>query len=384
MRKVNSPNIPIKDAEFCVVDVETTGLSPSRNGIIEIGIVKVSKLKIVDTYHSFINPGKDIPFYITQLTGITNEDVYDAPFFEDVADEISEFFSETILSGHNLSFDFSFLRKEFNYCGMEQPHNDQLCTLKLARRLYPALKSKSLSSVARYLNLRNKNAHRALDDAEVTAKALIKMIKTLEEIHEITSVSEVLNFQKIPKSAPDKIKIKKQLSNELAILPDSPGVYYFLNSKKEIIYIGKAKSLRNRVRSYFNSTAPRKAKKIVKQASHLKIEITNSELTALLMEAETIKMLNPRHNFQLKRYGNKYFLRITNSHAAPKIEISNQFDFDGNDYFGLFISRKKAVLVYEMLNKTFAIRECTNTEFNKKKKCFLAEIERCTAPCINI
>ena len=101
------------------------------------------------------------------------------------------------------------------------------------------------------------------------------------------------------------------------------------------------------------------------------------------MEAELIKIVSPRHNVMLKEYGNKYFLRITTTHPFPAVEICNHFDFDGNDYFGLFISRKKAVAVQEMILKTFLIRECGNSEYDKGKACFLAEIERCTAPCVN-
>lgn len=383
MTKENNSRIPVEEGCFCVVDVETTGLSPQRNGIIEIGLVKVFNLKIIEKYHSFVNPGKDIPYYITQLTGITNEDVFDAPFFEDIADKVEEFIGNNILTAHNFSFDSSFLRKEFRYCGKEPVENLNLCTLKLSRRLYPMLRSKSLGSVCSHLKLRNTGEHRALGDAEVTAKLLIKAIKELKDKHNIKYVDELLSFQSIPQSSTRQTKVNEQLGRDVSMLPDAPGIYYFMNSRDEIIYIGKAKSLKNRVKSYFLPNAPRKAKKIVKQASRLKIEITNSELIALLMEAELIKLINPRHNAQLKKYGNKYFLRITAVHKFPAAEICNYFDFDGNDYFGLFISRKKADQVLEMITKTFALRECSDAEFEKGRACFLAEIERCTSPCVN-
>ncbi len=375
--------LPIDEAKFCVVDVETTGLSPRYNGIIEIGLVKVSGLKIVDRYHSYVNPGKDIPYFITQLTGITNEDVYDAPFFEDIADEIVEFVGDDILTAHNFTFDNSFLNKEFRYCGKEPIENLNLCTLKLSRRLFPMLRSKSLGVVCNHLRLKNTKEHSALGDAEVTAKLLIKIIKELNSKFNFEQVEQLIDFQFVPKNLQMQVQIKTKLGEDISVLPDAPGIYYFLNSLNDIIYIGKAKSLKNRVKSYFLQTAPRKAKKIVKQASRLKIEITNSELTALLMEAELIKIINPRHNVQLKEYGNKYFLRITSAHQFPSLEICNYFDFDGNDYFGLFISKKKANLVYEMISKTFAIRECDDKEFSKGRACFLAEIERCTAPCVD-
>lgn len=372
----------LPDTDFTVVDVETTGLSPTNNRIIEIALVKIRDGKILDNFHSFINPGREIPYYITQFTGITNDDVYDAPFFEEIADDILSFIGASILTGHNLSFDKSFLRRELLSLGREDILNKDLCTLKIARRLYPELPSKSLGAVCKYLGIRNKNSHRALSDAQATAKILFKMIDNLYKNFEITTLDKLLDFQKSP-DIKKKLKIKKSLAEDTSALPNAPGIYYFLNSKGNIIYIGKAKSLSERLRSYFLSASPRKAKKIVQQSSHLKIQITNSELTALLLESELIKEVNPRHNSQLKKYGNKYFLRIIKTHPAPSIDISNYFDFDGNDYFGLFVTRNKADVIREMIDKTFAIRECSDKEFSKNKKCFLAEIDRCFAPCEN-
>ncbi len=106
-------NIPFDEAEYSVLDVETTGLSPRYNGVIEIGIVKVRGLKIVDKYSSIINPGRPIPYYISEFTGITDDDTYNAPMFEDVVDDILRFISGSVFTAHNLSFDRSFINKEF-------------------------------------------------------------------------------------------------------------------------------------------------------------------------------------------------------------------------------------------------------------------------------
>jgi len=371
----------LKDVEFSVLDVETTGLSARNNRVIEIGIVKVKNLKVTEKFTTLINPGCDIPYFITQFTGIGNSDVDYSPNFYDTAEEIEEFIGNSIISGHNLSFDEGFLRYEFIRNGYEPLSNLNVCTLKLARKILPSLKSKSLGSVSSHLKIKNKDAHRALSDAEVTAKILIKLIKILSKEKEIKTLQQLLEFESTVVPVNTNIKLSKEMSSSLASLPDAPGVYYFLNKKNEIIYIGKAKSLKDRVRSYFASTASGKTKKIVKQASKIKTDITNSELTALLLEAESIKLIKPKHNRQLKKYGNKYFIRINKTHKYPNLEIINKFDFDGNDYFGLFISRKKAEVVFDIINKAFALRECNEKEFKKGKKCFLADIERCTEPC---
>ncbi len=222
-----------------------------------------------------------------------------------------------------------------------------------------------------------------MGDAEITAKVLLKMIKELQKKNNITTVGELLSYQKGIQETP-LLNVKKELQEDFRALPNAPGIYYFTNRKDEIIYVGKAKSIRDRVKTYFSPSTPRKAQKIVKQAARLKHIITNSELTALLTEAETIKLLSPKHNSQLKKFGNKYFIRITRTHQAPRIEITNHFDFDGNDYFGLFISRRKAIEIFEFINKAFAIRECSDKEFKKSKTCFLYDIHRCTGPCTDV
>ncbi|MBK9099210.1 MAG: GIY-YIG nuclease family protein [bacterium] len=376
------PSTLLKDTEFSVLDVETTGLSARNNRIIEIGIVKIKNLKIVDRYSTLINPGCDIPYFITQFTGIANSDVEYSPGFYDTAEEIEELIGNSIIGGHNLSFDEGFLRYEFIRNGFEPLSNLNVCTLKLSRKVFPSLKSKSLASVSEHLGIVNKDSHRALSDAEATAKILIKLIKKLSKEKGIKTLQQLLEFESSTVASNLQIKLPKDVHDSLYTLPDAPGVYYFLNKKNEIIYIGKAKSLKDRVRSYFSPTTIGKQKKIVKQAAKIKTEITNSELTALLLEAESIKLINPRHNRQLKKYGNKYFIRINKTHAYPKAEITTKFDFDGNDYFGLFISRRKAEVVMDIIDKTFALRECDEKEFKKGRKCFLADIERCTAPCV--
>jgi DNA polymerase III epsilon subunit family exonuclease len=167
----------LKDTEFSVLDVETTGLSARNNRVIEIGIVKVKNLKIVDKYTTLINPGCDIPYFITQFTGIANSDVAYSPSFYDTAEEIEEFIGDSVICGHNLSFDEGFLRYEFLRNGFEPLSNLNICTLKLARKIFPSLKSKSLGSVTEYLGVKNIDSHRALSDAEATAQILIKLIK---------------------------------------------------------------------------------------------------------------------------------------------------------------------------------------------------------------
>ncbi len=379
MQKNNS----IDKTTFTVVDVETTGLSARYERIIEIALVRVENLKIVEKFSSLINPQRPIPSFISMLTGITNSGVKNAPMFHQVFPKISEQLEDSVLCGHNLQFDLSFLRNEVQILGDDFNPSHTLCTLKLARKLFPNLKSRSLGPLAYHLNIKAKNSHRALGDAETTAKVLIKLIKQLKDKENIQTIEELLSYQTGVKTF-QSLNIKPELQNDFYNLPNAPGIYYFLNSRNEIIYIGKAKSLRERVKSYFSPGADSRVRKIIRQAKRLHHIITNSELTALLAEAESIKVKNPKHNKMLKGYGNKYFIKVLKNNSAPFLGITNKFDLDGCDYFGLYHSKRDAQKIVEFINKTFAIRECDDKEFLKSRPCFLYDIQRCTAPCLGI
>lgn len=379
--ELNITELSLDETEFAVLDFETTGTSSKFARVIEVGIAKVKNGKIIDTYSSLINPGCKIPYQITLLTGITNDDVLNAPYFEELVDDIESFIGDSVLVAHNLQFDYSFLRAEFLRAGKETKQIKKVCTLKLARKLYPELPSKSLGKVVKHLRIKHVNVHRALGDATVTAKLLNKMLKKLEDEYHIEQTGQLINFVNLPQQKSYKV-FKKKLSDDYSSLPDSPGIYFFKNGKDEIIYVGKAKSLKERVRNYFSSTAVRKAKKIVQSASRLSFEKTNTEIAALITESEMIKKHSPRLNTQLKKYGQSHFLKVQNDKLAPKISITSKFDFDGNDYFGPIGNRFSAASLLEIIDKSFMLRECTEREFGKGKKCYLADIQRCTAPCL--
>jgi DNA polymerase III subunit epsilon len=374
--------VPFEEAEYCVFDFETTGTSSRTDKVIEIGMAKIKKEKIVDTFTSYINPGRPVPYFITTLTGITNSDVQDAPYFEELYLKIKEFVGDSVLVAHNLSFDISFFRNECFASEQEMLRNPSICTLKLARRIFPELPSKSLGNVVKHLKIRHRDVHRGLGDATATAKILMKMFKSLREDHNIDSISDLISFQGSPSAIQPFRILKKKLINDLARIPDRPGVYFFKNAQGKIIYIGKAKSLKERVRNHFMSNAIRKSKKIVQAASSLDFQITNSELTALLAEAELIKVHNPRFNTLLKKFPRNYFVKITSDQKFPVVEIASEFNFDGHDYYGPYPNRNSATETKEIIDRTFQLRECSEKELGKKKKCYLSDIKRCLTPCL--
>ncbi len=373
--------VQFEEAEYCVFDFETTGMSGRADKVIQIGMVKIRNGKITDTFMSYINPGRQIPYFITKLTGITNADVENAPYFDEVYSKIVEFIGDSVLIAHNLSFDQSFLRHECAAAELEYPRNESVCTLRLSRKLYPNLPSKSLGNLAKSLRIRHRDVHTGLGDSMAAAKILLKMFPILRSEHNVDSLSDLISFQNYPASSKPYRIIKKKLLDDYSKIPDEPGIYNYKNEKGEILYIGKAKSLKNRLGNYFSNNAIRKAKDIVRKASTLEFRKTNSELTALLSEAEMIKIHNPKLNKMLKKYPNSYYLKLNTSDKFASLEVTTKFQFDDCDYYGPYPNRDTAGSLKDVVDRTFKLKECKEKEFKRSRRCYLADIERCLAPC---
>lgn len=162
---------------FVVVDVETTGSLPGKDRIIEIGAAKVFDNKIVDTFKTLINPNRQIPRIITEITGITNQMVARAPSFLAVADKFKEFIGKSVFAAHNATFDYNFVNMEFAMASIGHMQNPMICTLKLARQTFPGFIYYNLPDLCRNLKISHPRAHRAGDDAFATAQLLIKILK---------------------------------------------------------------------------------------------------------------------------------------------------------------------------------------------------------------
>jgi len=176
------PLRPLREEEWVVVDLETTGGSPYRgHRVTEVAAVCVSGGRITDTYCTLVNPQRRIPGMITSLTGITEAMVMNAPLFREVADDVSDAIRGKVFVAHNAAFDWRFLCHEMQMATGMQPRGRQLCTVRLARKLMPELPSRGLDSLALYFGLRIENRHRALDDAVATARLLIRFIEMLED-----------------------------------------------------------------------------------------------------------------------------------------------------------------------------------------------------------
>jgi DNA polymerase-3 subunit epsilon len=185
----------LAESTFVVVDVETTGLNPVEDRITEIAMMKVQNGILLDEFSTLINPLISIPSSITELTGIDNLMVVDAPPAREVVPVISEFLGDAVFVAHNAPFDWGFVSQTtMRERGIELT-NPQLCTVKLSQRILPHLRSKSLGPVTSALNIRIPERHRASGDAFATALVLVKFLSFLQQKHDIHTVSELLQFQ---------------------------------------------------------------------------------------------------------------------------------------------------------------------------------------------
>lgn len=199
------------DDKYVVFDIETTGFSPERNNIIEIGAVKVENGEITEKFSTFVNPKEPIPFRITQLTTITDDMVEDAPYISEVLPSFLEFSSGCSLVAHNARFDVSFIRQKAKDLAIETDFT-YLDTVAMARAMLPELGKFKLDNVAKALNVPLENHHRAVDDAGCTAQIFVKLIKRLKE----QGINDLNALQEFGRNSVDIIK--KSMSYHVIIL----------------------------------------------------------------------------------------------------------------------------------------------------------------------
>ncbi len=178
----NSDFYEVKMPDFVAVDLETTGLDRKNDRITEIGMVQYINGKEVASYSRLVNPRREIPEFIVNLTGITNEAVADAPYFEDIMDEVLDFIGRLAICGHQVDFDFNFLNIELGKAGQKKLRNWQIDTLSTARMLLTNEEGYALGKVAKALGIKLENAHRALDDAKASGEICLKLLPKLGEL----------------------------------------------------------------------------------------------------------------------------------------------------------------------------------------------------------
>jgi DNA polymerase-3 subunit epsilon len=275
---------------YSIIDIETTGGRKSDK-ITEIAIINHDGEKIVEEYSTLINPEITIPYFITNLTGITNDMVADAPRFYEVAKKIVEMTSDTVFVAHNASFDYHFIKNEFSSLGFEFKRKT-ICTVKLSRKLIPALDSYSLGELCKELDIEITNRHRAAGDALATTR-LLEYLLTINGNEIDLFASQRINSLGNLHPMLDKAKIEA--------LPEEAGVYYFYDERGDLIYVGKSTNIYGRVLSHLSNFKSKKSIAMRDSIADIDYRITGSELVALLHESHEIKTNVPLFNRSQRR-----------------------------------------------------------------------------------
>lgn len=177
----NESKLLLEPLKFCVFDLETTGGNQKTDKIIEIGLVKIDNLEIVERKNYLVDPKRKIPDFIQKLTSISQSDVDGCPTIEELIDEILEFMEDRILVAHNASFDVPFLNSVLNRMGRAPMANKSICTNLMTKYLIPTLMNSNLNYMSKIFKISHKKAHRALDDADATAKLFLNYLQIFED-----------------------------------------------------------------------------------------------------------------------------------------------------------------------------------------------------------
>lgn len=284
---------------YAIVDIETTGGHASSHGITEIAIILHNGMEEEGRFETLVNPGMALPRYITALTGITNQMLMHAPRFEDVADRVYNLLEGRIFVAHNVNFDYSFIRHHLATSGYNL-HQRKLCTVRMSRKIFPGLHGYSLGNICRTLGIENEQRHRAMGDAQATAR-LFTMLLAKDQGGVVPQMLKSGSRESYLPMHLDAASIDR--------LPFTPGVYYFHDSKDKVIYVGKAVNLRKRVTSHFSNNAPsRRKQELIRQVHRISFEACGSEFMASLLESLEIRKRWPAFNSSQKRIDVRYGL----------------------------------------------------------------------------
>ncbi len=276
---------------YSFLDIETTGNHALRHHMTEIAILNYDGVAITDRFITLLRPALEVPYFISQLTGITREMVYDAPLFEEVAAKIDELTYGRILVAHNAHFDYTFLKQAFSAIGKAFQRRT-LCTLRLSRKIIPGFPSYALNKLCRSLSISQYPAHRAESDA----LAALEVFCHLQHADKARMIEASI----VKKDA--EYNYPPNLPQEIIMsLPVAAGVYYFLDQQGKVLYIGKAKSLKHRINSHFGvNSSTRIRTRLMNSIYSIRYELCGNELVAMLMESAEIKKHFPPFNIAQK------------------------------------------------------------------------------------
>ncbi|GAA1703864.1 DEDD exonuclease domain-containing protein [Fodinicola feengrottensis] len=367
---------PLRDITFVVVDLETTGGSPVDSQITEIGAVKVRGGEVLGEFQTLVNPGYEIPPFITVLTGITNAMVVPAPTIDTVLPAFLEFAAGSVLVAHNAPFDLGFLQAACAAHGIRWPGFRKVDTAVLARRVLTRDETPNckLSTLSRFFRTKVEPCHRALADAQATVDVLHGLLERIGNV----GVQTLDELQTFTQQVSEAQRRKRHLADGV---PDGPGVYVFRDANDRALYVGTSKHMRARVRQYFVSSEQRsRMAEMIAAADRVEALECAHSLEAEVRELRIIAAHKPPYNRRSK-YPERTFWLVLTDEAYPRLSIVRSPR--DTDCLGPFSSRRQVESAMTAIHDAVPLRQCTKKLSVRKPSsaCALAEIGRCGAPC---
>jgi DNA polymerase-3 subunit epsilon len=370
---------PLSEVTFVVVDLETTGGSPSGAHITEVGAVKIRGGEVLGEFQTLVNPAEPIPAFISVLTGITNSMVADSPRINSVFPAFLEFAGDSVLVAHNAPFDISFLKAAAAITGHSWPSFDVVDTAHLARQLVSKDEAvnRKLGTLARLFGAATTPDHRALHDARATVDVLHGLLSRAGGLGVVT-LEELRTFSSRVSSAQRR---KRHLAEGL---PSAPGVYLFKDCQGHVLYVGTSQDIRRRVRTYFTASEQRtRMAEMVGVAASVTSVVCETTLEAQVRELRLIAQYKPRYNRRSKNPERAPWVKLT-IEPFPRLSIVRAVIADGARYFGPFSSRLGAETAIAAVHEVLPLRQCTKrlAANGGSGGCALAEMGRCGGPCM--
>ncbi len=375
--------IPSIEAEYVVVDLETTGGAPGAGGIIEIGACRMIGPRIGETFQSLVRPWSRIPRFISAMTSISNEMVAQAPPIEEVLPRFRRFLGGAVLVAHNAQFDSAFLDFEFRRLFAIGLRNPILCTLRLARRLLPSMRRRGLDAMAEHFGLSTRDRHRGFGDARMAAELLSIFLDMAGQMG-IKRLDRLIEFQHAGSSGR---RIERHVPPEaIAALPTAPGVYLMHNERGAVLYIGMARNLKRRVSSYFNGGMGLRSRAIelINHVWSIETRTARSSLEAALLEARLIRELKPPYNRMLKNFPQAYIVKLDMTDPFPRLSLSTVLSRrQGLVQLGPYIGRCSPRRAIDTLSRLMRLRTCSGRlkPDAATSPCVYGQIGHCTKPC---
>lgn len=361
------------------VDVETTGMSFTRGRVIEIGAIRIEQGEVVASFNSLIDPQTELPEFITQLTGITRDDLLTAPSFYDIHRQLADILQGAVFIAHNVRFDYGFLKHEFKRMG-QQFNPKQLCTVRLSKALYPDIRGHKLQDIIDRCGIQVAARHRAYEDAQAMWHFIQHIQHNFPALQIETAVRQQLKSPSLPKNIEPAV---------IRNLPDGPGVYIFKDDAGRPLYIGKSVSLKKRIMSHFSADHEYESEfKISQQVANIEVIETHGELEALLLESQLIKDSQPLFNRQLRRHKKMTLARQTyrpDGYIAAAIEDVASIEPDTiSDILGVYTTKGKARQFINQIIKDFGLCPKLMGLENGSGRCFAYQLKKCRGACIGL